>query len=254
MKLTEVDFWNNYWGKISLPSEINMSHSFDRCLARELKDQLTYTSGDIFEIGCAPGKWLAYIWKECGLKPSGIEYSEPGMNATLKNFHILKIPSGQIIDGDFFKKIPDHLFDVVMSLGFIEHFDNVDEVVDLHLQWLKPGGTLILGVPNFNGITKNIQRILDQSILDKHNLQIMNLSYFEELGKKHKLEKIAIKYLGSFEPDLPIPKYKYGSPLQIIIKILLFVARIIRRFEVFDNFNSPYYSSYILAIYRKREF
>ena len=140
-----------------------------------------------------------------------------------------------------------------MSLGFIEHFDNVDEVVALHLEWLRPGGRLILGVPNFSGINRFIQLVLDSTLLDKHNLKIMNLEYFNQLSKKHHIDKISVKYLGSFEPDLPIAKYKYGNFSQFLIKSLLFVARIIRRLRVLDKFNAPFYSAYILAVYEKRE-
>jgi len=252
MNLTEVDFWDQYWSNVHLPSEVNQRFSFDRCLCSELKKQLHDISGNIFEIGCAPGKWLAYLYKECNLKPNGIEYSEPGMESTTKNLKILGIESGVIIAGDVFLQKPVQQFDVVMSLGFIEHFDNVEEVVEMHLQWLKPGGRLILGVPNFTGITWLIQYVLDKTLLDKHNLKIMNLDYFYRLGEKYKLDKMFINYLGSFEPDLPIPKYKYGNPLQLLIKYILSIARILRRFKIFDRFNGRYFSSYILAVYQKK--
>jgi SAM-dependent methyltransferase len=253
MNLSEVEFWDNYWCDVNLPSEANMRFSFDRCLSKELKNQLKGVSGEVFEVGCAPGKWLAYLSSVCNLKANGIEYSEPGLKATLNNLKLLNIPSGTVIAGDFFLQKPIQQFDVVISLGFIEHFDNVDGVVDLHLQWLKPGGRLILGVPNFSGITKFIQLVLDKTLLDKHNLKIMNLGYFNRLGERHPLDKVSIKYLGSFEPDLPIPKYKYGNPLQFFVKCFLLIARFLRRFEIFDQFNGPSFSSYILAVYKKRE-
>jgi 2-polyprenyl-3-methyl-5-hydroxy-6-metoxy-1,4-benzoquinol methylase len=40
----------------------------------------------------------------------------------------------------------------VISFGFIEHFDNPENVIQKHLDLLKPGGILIVGVPNFTGI------------------------------------------------------------------------------------------------------
>ena len=41
--------------------------------------------------------------------------------------------------------------DKELSLGTngIEHFENVEEVVETRLAWLKPGGLLVLGVPQF---------------------------------------------------------------------------------------------------------
>lgn len=251
MELTEVKFWDNYWGNCKLPSTVDMDFSFDRCLAHELKKNLPDIKGDVFEVGCAPGKWLAFMAKEFAMNPSGIEYSEAGMIATLENFRILQLAPGSILTGDFFQAKPERQFDVVMSFGFIEHFDNVDEVVDLHLQWVKPGGILILGVPNFCGIYSFIQGILDQEILDKHNLKIMNLNYFRSLAASFKLEPIFLDYIGSFEPSLPIVKHRFGNPLQFAVRSLLWFARHIRRIQIFDRLNNRFISSYILAIYRK---
>lgn len=251
MELTEVKFWENYWVNCKLPSTPDMDFSFERCLANELKKNLPDIKGDVFEVGCAPGKWLAFMAKEFAMNPSGIEYSEAGMKATLENFKILRLAPGSILTGDFFQAKPEHQFDVVMSFGFIEHFDNVDEVVDLHLQWLKPGGILILGVPNFCGIYSIIQGILDQTILDKHNLKIMNLGYFRSLAARFRLKPVFLDYIGSFEPSLPIAKHQLGNPLQFAVRSLLWLARRIRRIQIFDRLNNRFISSYILAIYRK---
>jgi hypothetical protein len=106
-----------------------------------------------------------------------------------------------------------------MSLGLIEHFDDVDTVISKHIEWLKDGGILILGVPNFRGLTRFIQHFLDKSLLDKHNLSIMNINYFRSIGKKFSLKEVEVKYIGSFEPDLPIPITRFGNPIQIIIKV-----------------------------------
>lgn len=251
MELTEVKFWENYWKNCKLPSTVDMAFSFDRCLANELKKNLHDMKGDVFEVGCAPGKWLAFMAKAFAMNPSGIEYSEAGMIATLENFKILRLAPDSILTGDFFQVKPERQFDVVMSFGFIEHFDNVDKVVDLHLQWLKPGGILILGVPNFCGIYFFIQGILDRGILDKHNLKIMNLDYFRSLAARFGLKLVFLNYIGSFEPSLPIAKHRFGNPLQFAVRSLLWLARRIRRIQMFDHLNNRFISSYILAIYRK---
>lgn len=253
MELTEVKFWENYWANCKLPSTVDMGFSFERCLARELKKNLPDIKGDIFEVGCAPGKWLAFMAREFAMNPSGIEYSEAGMKATLENFKILRLAPGLILTGDFLQAEPERQFDVVMSLGFIEHFANVDEVVDLHLQWLKPGGILILGVPNFCGIYSAVQGILDQSILAKHNLKIMNLGYFRSLAARFRLKPVFLDYIGSFEPSLPVVNYRFGNPLQLAVRSLLWLARRVRRRQIFDCLNNRFISAYILAIYRKEK-
>lgn len=84
MELTEVKFWDSYWANCRLPSVVDLNFSFDRCLAKSLKNLLSGCAGEVLEIGCAPGKWLAYLNKELGLMPSGIEYSDAGLAATKK--------------------------------------------------------------------------------------------------------------------------------------------------------------------------
>jgi 2-polyprenyl-3-methyl-5-hydroxy-6-metoxy-1,4-benzoquinol methylase len=43
---------------------------------------------------------------------------------------------------------PREAFDVVLSGGFIEHFTDVAAIVQKHLQLLKPGGRLVVMIPN----------------------------------------------------------------------------------------------------------
>lgn len=253
MELTEVKFWDEYWANCRLPNTVDYSFSFERCLAQALKESLPAMQGEVLEVGCAPGKWLAFMATEFGLKPNGIEYSEAGMSATLRNFQLLGLTSGRIQTGDFFQIRPDRQFDVVMSFGFIEHFTDVDEVVALHMQWLKPGGTLILGVPNFRGIYYFLQKMLDKEILAKHNLDIMSLEYFHHLADRYNLKPITIRYLGSFEPSLPIAPQGRNNPLQFAVRVILWLARRVRHFKLFDKINGRFFSSHILAVYKKSE-
>jgi 2-polyprenyl-3-methyl-5-hydroxy-6-metoxy-1,4-benzoquinol methylase len=253
VELTEVKFWDEYWANCALPNTINYSFSFERCLARALKESLAGIQGEVLEVGCAPGKWLAFMATEFGLKPSGIEYSEAGMKATIKNFQLLGLTSGRIQTGDFFQLETDRQFDVVMSFGFIEHFTNVDEVVELHMKWLKPGGTLILGVPNFHGIYYFLQKMLDRTILDKHNLDVMRLGYFQHLADRYELIPVTIRYIGSFEPSLPIATKKKRNLLQLMVIACLRLAGKVRSLRIFDAINGRFFSSYILAVYKKSE-
>lgn len=253
MELTEVEFWEDYWKNCKLPSKVDMDFSFDRCLAQGLKKNIPEVKGDVFEVGCAPGRWLAFMAKEFGLNPNGIEYSEAGMNATLENFKLLGVTPGLVLTGNFFEVKLEKQFDVVMSFGFIEHFSEVDKVVELHLKWLKPGGILILGVPNFCGIYYYLQRILDVKILDKHNLSIMNHKYFSSLAERFGLKPVFLGYLGSFEPALLIPRGRVMNPFQFIVKGFIWLALRIRKIKILDSINNRLISSYILAIYKKGE-
>jgi SAM-dependent methyltransferase len=253
MELTEVKFWEDYWRDCVLPCEVDRYSPFDRCLAKTLAKRLEGVQGDVFEVGCAPGKWLTFMARTFGMKASGIEYSEAGMRATRRNFELLGLSVDTIMAGDFFKTEPVARFDVVMSFGFIEHFDDPNEVVARHAGWLKPGGTLVIGVPNFNGIYRPLQWILDRSILDKHNLDTMRLDYFQHLAQRLGLNLESLEYIGSFEPSLPIAKKGLGNPAQMLVKAFLRIAAKMRRSPALDQLNASWLSGCILAIYRKPE-
>lgn len=246
-----MKFWDDYWADLKLPNIVNVGFSFERCLANVLKEQLSGCQGEVLEIGCAPGKWLHFFAAELGLKPSGIEYSGAGTAATIKNFSLLGVDYVDIFQGDFIKIQPVRQFDVVVSLGFIEHFQDPEEVVRQHLLWLKPGGTLVLGVPNFRGIYQVLQGVLDSTILDKHNLEVMEPAFLNLIADKYALKTIYLDYLGSFEPSLPISSPGIKNLQQAVVKAFLGVAIRLRRHNLFDSYNNSFISSYLLAVYRK---
>lgn len=251
MSLTEAAFWDSYWERCKLPVIVNPNLSFDRCLAGALRPLLAGCRGNVLEIGCAPGKWLAMLAKESGCKPSGIDYSSVGIDTTVRNFEILGIETGFILQGDFFKIEPQCGFDIVMSLGFIEHFDGAADVVSRHLEWLLPGGFLVIGIPNFCGIYHYLQMVLDRSILDKHNCKIMNLEFFRQCAVRYALDIQFLGYIGSFEPALPVALPGIHNIQQFFVKAFLKVMTEVRRIRAIDRLNHPFFSSYILAIYRK---
>ena len=92
------------------------------------------------EIGSAPGHFLVKLYQTFGYTPFGVEYSNSGVEITRKIFVENQLPPENVIHADFFseqflKKYQGY-FDIVISRGFIEHFLNVDEVIDKHIELL----------------------------------------------------------------------------------------------------------------------
>ena len=251
MRLTEKVFWDDCWKNLNLPCVVDRDFTFDRCLAESLQAHIPALTGKTLEIGCAPGKWMAFMAREFGVTPSGIDYSEVGASSTFENLRMLGIEPGEVLVGDFFKIEPTMSYDLVMSLGFIEHFSDVEDVVRRHLLWLKPGGVLVLGIPNFQGVHGFLQKLLDEDVLRKHNTEIMNRKFFEQLAHKNNLEPLFNSYIGSFEPSLIVATRRSNTIVQLFAKMLLRISRRVRNLKLFDGVNGRMVSSYILAIYRK---
>ncbi len=257
-RLTEQEFWERYWKNLRLPCVIDPNFSFDRCLSKVLLERFAELKlpqkknddrSSVLEIGAAPGKWLS-IFPQNSFAVAGIEYSQQGINVLKKNLDLLGIKPLDLMHGDFFVIEPRPVFDIVMSLGFVEHFEDPVAVISRHVEWLRPGGALVIGVPNFTGLHGFAQRMLDLSILRAHNTLIMNAAFFDSLPSRLSVEKSSFEYLGSFEPALPMT-YQRKNIANFLPKGLLRLASYLRRWKGWDSFNSPFISSYILAIYRK---
>ena len=78
----------------------------------------------MLEVGCAPAKWLIFYAEHFGARVSGIEYSDKGARMSRDNLAAAGV-EGEIDEGDFFAATP-RPYDLVASIGFIEHFDDIE--------------------------------------------------------------------------------------------------------------------------------
>jgi SAM-dependent methyltransferase len=253
--LTDAAFWQDYWGRFSLPDAIDENRSFDRALARRLRSLLKGATGEVLEIGCAPGRWLAFFAREFGLGVAGIELTPDGVAATRRNLELLGVAHADIREADFLSATPSPTYDVVVSLGFVEHFTDVDAVIARHAGWLRPGGKLIIGVPNFRGVHGLLQKGLDPEILAHHNLDIMDIGRLMSAGAFADLITESVGYLGSLDASLPISRPGVKGPADFAAKAVVRAIWLLRRAPLIgramDNLNGSRVSSYILASYRK---
>lgn len=253
-KLTEKKHWDTYWENFTLPSEI--TESTDNLLLREelkvFKKYLPKGKKTVLEIGGAPGQYLVYFYKQFGYEVSCLDYSEIGCEKTKENFKLLDIPV-KVYHKDIFSDLSGiPKFDVVYSMGLIEHFNDVSIIIKRHLDLLKPGGTLIMGLPNFRGINKLFLRFLAPEMLKQHNLSTMNISSWENFEKDLQIQPMFKGYVGGFEPATFMLKEKTSY----FTNLLFLKARILNKlFHNRSGFsrktNSQYFSGYVMGVYKK---
>jgi SAM-dependent methyltransferase len=103
-----------------------------------------------------------------------------------------------VIEGDLFDQQPKEQYDLVLSCGLIEHFNDTKDIIARHLPFLKPQGTLFITLPNFTGVNGWVQRKYDMGNYEKHNISSMNpqllAGYCKELG----LKNVEAYYYGHF--------------------------------------------------------
>lgn len=254
VRLTDASAWDRYWEHTALPVEVSRStgpgvqpilDSFDRFLASEVPLE-------VLDVGGAPGRYAAYLWRRFGHRVCVLDSSPRGIALTVRNFALLGIP-GEVMFGDVLApKDPPRRFDVVYSLGLIEHFDDPEPIVAAHLEYLKPGGLLLLGCPNFGGLNLWLVRRLVPSVLSWHNTGAMNLRTWGEVARRLDLEPLFGAYLGGFQASA----FRHAESTSVAIRLLRRALRSIARLEatrpgIFQRLNSPLWSYYIVAVYRK---
>ncbi len=253
MELTKKEYWDDFWKKMEIPKKVDLNFSNDLHIARILNKYLKKDKNKIaFEVGCAPGKWLIYLAENFNYSVEGCEYLESASIKTHQNLKLCKVSNFHIYTSDFLDFNPDMKYDIVLSLGFIEHFIDSDTICKKHAELLKPYGTLIIGIPKFTGINLLIANFLDtfneQMIIQEHNLSIMNLNYFNNLGDKINCKKLFVNYVGGFEPSL-----FDLSKAPIWFWIAFQTINLIFNNRLFQKLNVGFFSGYIMAVYEKNE-
>lgn len=262
-QLTDVEFWEHAWASLKVPARITPFSASGRCLSRAFLRFLPSGQGKkLIEIGAAPGRWLVFFNKKLGYAVDGVEYVPSACRKTEENLEVCGTP-GTVFQQDFFQNdLPKHSYDVVMSLGFIEHFTDLKPVAAGHIALLKANGLLVLGVPNLRGIHGAAERVLDPDTLASHNLSIMNIPFMKQLALEHDLTPIWIGYTGGISPGLisvaddkasgtpGIASKLHRKRIQLLRLILRLLQYIRNALIPLDYLNGPYISSYLLAIYR----
>lgn len=198
---TEKAHWDAAWQlpiKARLPSRLNVGVlNVTRLLERHVRPGSRY-----IEIGCAPGKMLAYVASVLKAEASGLDYSESGIAKCRKLFDALGLKANLYHDDLFNHHLPLAYFDVVASFGVIEHFDDAHLPVQRHLDLVKPFGVALIAIPNYGGLYGLLQRWCDAPNLELHNLKIMNPCSLTALVCSSDIENVYAYPFGVMSPWL----------------------------------------------------
>lgn len=123
----------------------------------------------LLEIGAGNSQWLPYFAKEFGFEVTGLDYSQLGCQQAQQNLAEEGV-KGDVILADFFDPPETMLstFDVVVSFGVVEHFENTQQCLSAIARFLKPGGIMFTLIPNLLGLIGKLQTILDRDTYDLH--------------------------------------------------------------------------------------
>lgn len=175
--ITTPDYWEDTWAHTVVPDPIDpcdgtpenyfyqvMHTLFSRAFGAHCP-----TSAKLIEIGCGGSRWLPYFHRAFGHDISGIDYTMAGVRLAQAILDKAGVRA-EIVQGNLFDPPPDWIgrFDVVVSFGLVEHFENTSQVVSACAHYLRPGGRMITLVPTMRGLYGLAYRLLRPAVYRKH--------------------------------------------------------------------------------------
>ncbi len=189
MALTTREFWLQYWEnhRADVMTPVAENNLFSPLFKQIISDNQIHTT---CELGGFPGSFSVYLKRKYGVNATLVDYVIPGdIFKAFLNTNGLNENDLNVFESDIFIDIPNEKYDMVFSIGLIEHFEDTKEIISLHLKYLKPGGNLVIILPNFTGINGWFQRKFDMENYKKHVIECMDpiliKNIFSELGFKN---------------------------------------------------------------------
>lgn len=250
--LTQPEGWLRYWQEhLKLPKRFNSKSPASRCIAKELTRHLAGCEDKLFvELGCCPGKWMAFVHDTFGLNVSGIDYLDVGIDLTSRNLTALGVPYDNLWTGDIIGFDPPLRFDVVFSKGLVEHFEDLDLLLGKHILWLKPGGIAIIVVPHFTGCLGYLQAWMDRSLrtplLPEHNPEVADHQRYVSFCRNREIELLSCRYIGGPMPSLAMAGK--GKTERAVLRMLKWLRLCT---PALDRVNGSLVSNYTFVVIRK---
>ena len=191
---------------------------------------------NLLELGCGRGTASIYLEKKLNLKVVGVDFSQESINIAEKNAKKYN-SNARFIKGDIFEpeailkraNLEVSKFDIIISLGVLEHIENINDCFEIHFNLMNKGGLfLAMIVPekksiqdyfaplnrfliSINSKEKKNGKLkhLDKKTLSKTDevfRSFKNKNYYEK-----KLKKSGFKQIKAYEAN-PLPTIRPLHP------------------------------------------
>ena len=190
--------------------QFNLYHYY-QLIERLIRDKGYTTS---IEFGCGRGTLSLYLNKYSGMDVSLFDLSEDGMNLARANFEYHGA-SGHFLIADSAKvPVPSEQYDVVVSIGLLEHLPNYEDTLREMYRVMRKGGMLItMNIPKKKSIqelNKFYRRVLKRlspgTKLENDYFRVsIKPETFKEKAEKAGFKECRIIHTNPFPLFTPVP-------------------------------------------------
>lgn len=232
-ELTDRNFWSKYWeSKSDLAFKIPANYLFHGQLQKIISGNNVRTA---IELGGFPGYYAIFLKKYFNIDSTLFDYFvHKNLLKEVLKVNELDEKDITVIEADLFKHAPGHTYDLVLSCGLIEHFQDTKDIIERHVTFLKPGGTLFITLPNFTGVNGWVQKTFDNENYLKHNINSMDPAMLARIAKELGLHDIKAGYFGKFSVWLENRKEK-SLLTKAFIKALWFAGKVPTKILGFES-------------------
>jgi 2-polyprenyl-3-methyl-5-hydroxy-6-metoxy-1,4-benzoquinol methylase len=194
LRLSKKEDWQYHDFRVSL-DDVN-DFSITNEWVKQVRKMLPHGEASYLELGCCPGICSAALAQGTKWSVSGVDYCDDGAIFT-NVLNLIGKPS-VFYQADIFEFKACELYEIVASYGLVEHFngDLLNRVLTIHDECLKPGGYLVIEIPNFTGFQYFWHYLFDRPNLEIHNVDMMQPKKIEEYFQSMGYEILFSDYFG----------------------------------------------------------
>jgi ubiquinone/menaquinone biosynthesis C-methylase UbiE len=165
--------------------DFNVRYPFFRVIAAALLEK--FNPDSVLDLGCGKGH-LVYAFNQLNIDACGVDVASYAINQSPENIRPRLFRVDLAVGVLPFQ---DNTFDMVTSLGLIEHLEKPDHVICEIRRVLKPSGILFIRTPKRS--TENALRLL--GISDHTHVNVQSKAFWVKLFQREGFE-----YTGEFSP------------------------------------------------------
>lgn len=162
--------------------------------------------GILLDVGAGTGAFVSKM-QQADWKVTGLEPDETARNNAFNNYNL------QLEELNNLHHLPDNTFDAITLWHVLEHVHNLNEYAEKFYKTLKPGGRLIIAVPNYTSFDANYYKEYWAAYdVPRHLYHFSPKSMQVLLAQKgFAVEAVKPMWFDSFYVSMLSEKYRYGK-------------------------------------------